>query len=133
MPDTQAVIKANRLNFIKRILTVESNCNKTESYILKTDDIGNFLQYKNNTRFLHPKFYEQLLDMWYAIHNNQPTQLKYVLQEHIWFDEHILVGNKTTYHKTWYHTICVRETPFCRKKSLNKSITYHVTFYITMD
>ena len=28
MPDTEAVIKANKLIFMERILTVESNCNK---------------------------------------------------------------------------------------------------------
>ena len=103
MPNTEAVIKAKKkLNFIKRILTVESNCNKTASYILKTDDIGNFLKFKNNTNFLHPlpKFYEQLLDMWYGIHNNQPIQLKYILQEYLWFNEYILIGNKPTYNKS---------------------------------
>ena len=30
------------------------------------------------------------------------VQLKYILQEYIWFNEHILIGNKPTYNKKWY-------------------------------
>ena len=133
MPNIESVIKANKQNFIKRILTVESNCNKTASYILKTDDIGNFLKFKNNIKFLHPlpKFYEQLLDMWYGIHNNQPAQLKYILQEYIWFNEHILIGNKPTYNKTWYqagintiHDLCEGNSILSKEKLEQK---YHIS------
>ena len=135
MPNIEAVIKANKLNFIKRILTVESNCNKTASYILKTDDIGNVLKFKNNINFLHPlpKFYEQLLDMWYGIHNNQPTQLKYILQEYIWFNEYILIGNKPTYNKTWYQAGINTIHDLCEVNSILSKELLEQKYHISCD
>ena len=107
MPDIDTVIRANKLNFIKRILNLESNSNsnKTASCILRTRNLDflNFLKYKDNTAFLHPipKFYEQLLDIWYGIHNSEPVQVDDILQECIWFNARILIGNKPAYNKTW--------------------------------
>ena len=85
MPHTELVIKANKLNFLKRIIDRATNCNKTAAFILKIENIENFLKYKNSVRFLQslPKFYEQLLDMWYSIHNTEPTTINGVLQENI--------------------------------------------------
>ena len=71
MPHTEVVIKSNKQNFLKRIIDRATNCNKTAAFILKIENIENFLKYKNNVRFLQsvPKFYEQFLDMWYYIHD----------------------------------------------------------------
>ena len=103
MPDIDTVIRANKLNFIKRILNLESNSNKTASCILRTRDLENFL--KNKKQHCIPssssKFYEQLLDIWYDIHNSEPVQVDDILQEHIWFNARILIGNKPAYNKTW--------------------------------
>ena len=59
--------------------------------------------YKNNTAFLHPipKFYEQLLDIWYDIQNSEPIQADIILQEYIWFNARLLIGNIPAYNKTW--------------------------------
>ena len=66
MPDTDVAIKANKLNFIKQILNLESiyMYNKTASCILRTKVRENFLKHKPNITFLHPnpKFNVQLLD-----------------------------------------------------------------------
>ena len=103
MPDTAAVIKSNKFNLIKRLINTENNCNTTAAFILKTNDVERFLTYKNNTRFLQPlpQFYKQLLDMWYSINNVEPETISEVLNESIWLNERILVGNVPIHNKTW--------------------------------
>ena len=75
------------------MINLENNSNKTASCILRTKDLENCLKYKNNTTFLHPipKFYEQLLDIWYAIPHNEPVQVTDILQEYIRFNARILL------------------------------------------
>ena len=102
MPDTAAVMKSNKRNLIKRLINTENNCNTTTAFILKTNDVERSLTHKNNTRFLQPlsQFYKQLLDMWYSINNNEPETISEVLNESIWLNERILVGNVKTHNKT---------------------------------
>ena len=96
MLNTKLVIKSNKLNFLKRIIDKAKNCNEMATFILKIENIENFLKYKNSVRFLQPlpKFYEQLLDMWYSIHNTEPTTITEILQENIWYNARILIGDK---------------------------------------
>ena len=47
------------------------------------------------------KFYEQLLDIWYSIHNTEPMTVHEILQEDIWFNSNILIRNKPFYNKEW--------------------------------
>ena len=77
-----ALHKRNALKVFKRIIDGATNCKKTAAFILKIENIENFLKYKNSIRFLRslPKFYEQLLDMWYSIHNTEPTTINEILQ-----------------------------------------------------
>ena len=101
MPETAAVIKSNKLNLIKRLINTENNCNTTVAFILKTNDVERFLKYKINIRFLHPllQFYEHFLDMWYSVNNVEPDTVSEVLNESIWLNERILVGNELIYNK----------------------------------
>ena len=104
MPNAAAIIKSNRLNLIKRLLNTDSNCNITVAFFLRTNNIEKFLSYKNNTKYLHPlpKYYEQLLNMWYSmINNREPATIYEILSESIWLNERILVGNRPVYNKSW--------------------------------
>ena len=103
MPDIYSMIKANKLTWVKRIILNNNNCSKTAQFILKTDNLSVFLNYKNNTRFLPtiPKYYMQLLDMWYSIHNTTPETPNDVLNENLWNNESILIGNKIVFNKLW--------------------------------
>ena len=97
------LIRAHKINFMKRLTNASTNCSKTASFILKTNNIKNFLKYKNEIKYLHPvpKFYEQLFDIWYSIHNKEPMTVEEILQEDIWFNSNILIGNKSIYNKEW--------------------------------
>jgi len=103
MPDIKSIIKSIKINFIKRLVDNDTNCNKTASTILKTKDVTKFLSFKNNTGFLHelPPYYKQLLDMWYSVHNTKPTLTEDILIENIWYNENILIGNKPVFNKQW--------------------------------
>ena len=70
---------------------------------MKTNDVERFLTHKNNTRFLQPlpQFYKQLLDMWYSLNNVEPETISEVLNESIWLNERIIVGNVPIHNKTW--------------------------------
>ena len=115
MPHTELVIKSNKLNFLKRIIDRTTNCNITAAFILKIQNIENFLRYKNSVRFLQslPKFYEQLLDMWYSIHNTQPTSINEILQENIWYNARILIGDKPIFNKVWFQAGIERIQDLC--------------------
>ena len=105
MPDFTTLVKANKLNFIKRMINVNSNSNKTASVILKADNVERFLMYKNKTKYLHslPNFYEQVLDIWYSSHNDEPNIPGDILNETIWYNERILIGNKPVFNKQWFN------------------------------
>ena len=103
MPDFNTLIRAHKINFMKRLANASTNCNKTASFILKTNKVENFLKYKNEIKYLHPvpKFYQQLIDIWYYIHNKEPMTVQEILQEDIWFNCNILIENKPMYNKEW--------------------------------
>lgn len=103
MPDIKCIIKSMKINFIKRIVDIDTNCNQTAAVILKTCDVEKFLSFKNNVRFLHelPAYYTQLLSMWYSLHNTKPNLIQDVLNECLWCNENILINNKPVYNKQW--------------------------------
>ena len=41
------------------------------------------------------------MDIWYSIHNTVPITVQEILQEDIWFNSNILIGNKPIYNKEW--------------------------------
>ena len=120
MPHTELIIKSNKLMIVKRIIDRATNCNKTVAFILKIENIENFLKYKNRVRLLQslPKFYEQLLDMWYSIHNTEPTTINEILQENIWYNARILIGNKPVFNKAWFQVGIERIQDLCEGNSL---------------
>ena len=104
MTDCNTLIRAHKIYFMKRLTNASTNCSKISSFILKTNNLEIFLKYKNKIKYLHlvPKFYKQLLDIWYSIHNKEPmTVEEEILQEDIWFNSNILIGNKPIYNKEW--------------------------------
>ena len=113
MPNAAAIIKSNKLNLIKRLLNIDSNCNTTAAFFLRTNNIEKFLSYKNSTKYLHPlpKYYEQLLNMWYSINNREPASIDEILSESIWLNERILVGNRPVYNKSWIDAgiLCIKD------------------------
>ena len=135
MPHTELVIKANKLNFLKRIIDRATNCNKTAAFILKIENIENFLKYKNSVRFLHPlpKFYEQLLDMWYSIHNTEPTTINDILQENIWYNARILIGDKPVFNKAWFQAGIEHIQDLCEGNSLMTKDMLSQKYQITCD
>ena len=48
-----------------------------------------------------PQFYKQLLDMWYSINNVELETISEVVNESIWLNELIIVGNVSIRNKTW--------------------------------
>ena len=113
MPNAAAIIKSNKLNLIKRLLSTDSNCNTTAAFFRRTNNIEKFLSYKNSTKYLHPlpKYYEQLLNMWYSINNREPATTYEILSESIWLNERILVGNRPVYNKSWIDAgiLCIKD------------------------
>ena len=128
MPHTELVIKSNKLNFLKRIINSASNCNKTAAFILKIENIENFPKYLNSIRFLQslPKFYEQLLDMWYSIHNREPTTINEILPENMGYNARILIGDKPVFNKAWFQAgiECIQD--LCEGNSLMVGPEYNI-------
>ena len=85
MPRAGAGIISIKLNFLAYF-------KDREAFFPQTDNVTKFLKYKSNTTFLHPlpKFYEQLLDMWYSLNNCDPTTINEILSESIWLSERII-------------------------------------------
>ena len=124
MPSAAAIIKSNKLNLIKRLLNTDSNCNTTAAFFLRTNNIKKFLSNKNSTKYLHPlpKYYEQLLNMWYSINNRAPATIYEILSESIWLNERILLGNRPVYNKSW-----IDAGILCIKDLLNGKLLYDLS------
>lgn len=95
MPDLLCYTEALQMMWIKRILS-KNNSYATTKYILKTDELNIFFQYKNNIKFLHPMppFYENALRTWFLLHNKSPINSAEIRGEYLWNNENILIENK---------------------------------------
>ena len=135
MPHTELVIKSNKLKLLKRIIDRPTNCNTAAAFILKIENMENFLRDENSVRFLHslPKFYEQLLDMWYSIHNTEPTTINEILQEHIWYFARILIRDKPVFNKVWFQVgiECIQD--LCEGNSLMTKDMLSQKYQISCD
>lgn len=101
MPDVTSYIRSLHIMWLKRLLL--TGCSPTVEYILKTDDVAQYLHLKNNVKFLSdlPPFYKQCLNDWYGLHNQIPRSDVEVLNETIWGNEFILIDKKPASNHAW--------------------------------
>ena len=93
MPDIEAMIKAIKLTWIKRIAINVNSFACLAKAIMNIDNFQQFIQYKNDSKFLAksmPNFYKQLFHFWYELHSRPPNTPNEYLNEIIWNNKRIL-------------------------------------------
>ena len=71
------------------------------------DNFTIFLSYKNDINFLSnsiPLFYKQILAYWYELASRPPETGDKMINEIIWNNKRILVGNNPIFWENWVHS-----------------------------
>jgi len=103
MPLFSEVVRSAKIMWIKRILDVRESKWKILAYKLMSATEFD-LYCKNDIKYIKPKspFYKQVLEAWYRFHSVSPVNVDEILQEIIWNNKFIVIGNKPFMHKKWY-------------------------------
>ena len=104
MPDIEAMIKAIKLTWINRITRTNSKLNAIAHAVTDTQDFKALFMKKFDpaTHTAHlPLFYKQICIFWDEIHGTEPQTRNEILNEHLWHNKRILIGEKPVYYPTW--------------------------------
>lgn len=103
MPDVDELCKSMKITFLKTICKDTSNINATAKHILNKDDIIDLLKTKIDVKELelNSDYYKQLLTYWFNVHNTEPKTVTDILNENIWRNNFIKIGNKTVVKSEW--------------------------------
>jgi hypothetical protein len=106
MTDLESYIKAIKINWITRLLNIEGIW---KEYII--DKIGMDLEYFSrcnlNYKDLHFKFpknsmWDEVMKEWCFENHKNPESHQEILNQNIWRNSHIKIGNRTQMWKIWY-------------------------------
>ena len=103
MPDLDSMIKAIKMTWITRLINEKCNIKIIAQEVTGIKDFRDFLKYKfNETHTVQlPLFYKQIMQYWIEIHGTEPLCTNDILNEHLWFNRYIIVGEKTVFYKQW--------------------------------
>ena len=102
MPDIQAMCKAMKLTWVKRLLDRESML-KTVAQAIIGIDFDDYFSRKIDESYIVnlPSFYKDVLEYWIDLHGVEPNSVNDVLNESLWHNKRILIDNKTVYYRNW--------------------------------
>jgi hypothetical protein len=96
MPDIDSRVKAIKMSWIKRLLTIENNYTNVAKAITRIDNFQYFFSHNNDSAFLSappPTFYKQMIDIWSNL-VNQSKSANEILNEKIKHNKNMLIDNK---------------------------------------
>ena len=104
MPDIETTIKAIKLTWIKRLITKNNNYTKIANANSHIDNFNTFFDgnMKVEHMLIRPSpFYEQLIEYWHEIRDLEQPNCNQLLNEPLWLNHNILIGNKPAQQKEW--------------------------------
>ena len=118
----ESMQKAIKLNWVKRLINMSSNCavladTQTNLPIPITEVFRSKLT-KDHIDCKCP-FYQQLLEYWFDIYSNQPDSAEDIFQQPLWFNSNIVVGRRPVFYKQWWDSSIRYISDIC---SLNGTI-----------
>ena len=104
MPDIQTMIKAIKISWVKRLVSKTNNFSLVAKQVAQTDSFGTLFSYNTNIKYIDnkiPSFYKQIMEYWLELYSTNPTNPNDILNEILWFNKNIIVGDKPLYYKKW--------------------------------
>ena len=104
MPNITLKAKAIKMSWIKRIIVENNNFTTLACANGLIKDKHEFFKYKNHEQFLDGKvtdFYRQVIGCWYDLYCAEPKSKEEILNECLWNNAKILIGDKPVEYKTW--------------------------------
>ena len=105
MPDIKSMIKAIKLTWIKRLLLEDNNFTELAKVNSKISNFHEYFRHNMTSTHLYSTptpFYCQILDNWDELRStNTKKSINEILNEKIWFNKDILIGNKPFFNRIW--------------------------------
>ena len=101
------MIKAIKLTWIAKLLTINNTSIEMAKAVIGIDNFTVFLSYKNEINFwsnLNPLFHKQILVYWYELAFRPPDTGDKMINEIIWNNKRILIGNNPIFGENWMHS-----------------------------
>ena len=100
-----SMVKAIKLNWIKRFFTIKSTCIKIISeccskYLMLGDFIRCNIK-EADRKEIESNFYNQIFMYWNCIYNEHPYQPNDIYNQLIWYNSCIKIDNKLVFKKNW--------------------------------
>ncbi len=104
MPDVYSMLKALRLTWVKRLLNNESECTKIAQATSGIPSFAFLLEKKYDIDNVSSvtTFYRCILEEWVNVHTVEPTTVTEILNEILWLNSRIKIGDKTVFYKDWH-------------------------------
>ena len=101
-----SMVKAIKLNWIKRFLNSQSTCNQIIDNIIGFPvGMADLLKCHMDEKIIKrikSNFYHQILSYWLSIKHNQPLQANDIYNQSIWFNTFLTVDNKPMFNRKWW-------------------------------
>ena len=102
----ESMVKAVKINWIKRYRNVDSNYCKIVSYFTGINlPISTIIscQLDNTLIACKDPFYQQMFEYWYSIYTKSSHSANEIYNQLLWYNKHILVNNKPVFYQTWWN------------------------------
>ena len=113
----ESMQKAIKLNWVKRLINMSSNCAVLANYQINFPiPIKEVFRSRLSKEFIMCKcpFYQQQLEYWFELCTNKPESPKDIFEEPLWFNKHILVGGYPVFYKRWWDNNIRSISDICR-------------------
>ena len=103
MPDLESIVKSVKMNWIKLTQT-NNDLKEYIENITNVKSLHSFLSYKFDIIYITknlPLFYKQIFQFWFELHSRPPENVNEIMNEIVWNNKYILIGNKPIPKKMW--------------------------------
>ena len=111
MPCFDTILKANKLTWIKRLVSKDNNFTSIAHANAHIDNFSSFFKYKMSPVHLKIKptsFYTQIIEYWNELRNVGKLTCNEILNEPLWLNKDIIIGKHPVHYTVWeHHGICL--------------------------
>lgn len=113
----ESMMKAIKVNWIKRIANMDTNCSVLASFFCPTKfSFTNTIELNLDMKYYkcENSFYNQILEYWFAIYTKKNIERNNIPVQIIWYNSCILIDKRPVYNQDWFsHGIKYVKQLFC--------------------
>ena len=100
MPDFSSMLSAIKLTWIKRLVFKDNKFVQLAKAITGIKDFRKYIHSKPlNIPAECPIFYKEILNKWFSLYGDEPSDPIGILNEPLWHNKYIKINNKTAHIK----------------------------------